>query len=231
MHLQPPPRTAIISEYGPVYTLRNVARIPGDGGSYIDIRNLIGKDSASNASRVQIEVPVRKGTFRLYYAPLSIHGQGTLGDTSTFKDVSFSPGVATDALYEFRSYRFTYRKPWRNTGGWNLELGGTLKVRDATISLRQATVSAAEANIGWVPLVHVSGNKRLSPHAMMSFDLDALGGGPGRAVDIGIRATYRLGNDYTAGVGVRTIEGGADVPRVFNFAWFATPVLTFTRLL
>ena len=226
-----PPRPAIISEYGPVYTLRNVARIPGDGGSYIDLRNLIGRNSASNASRVQIEVPVRKGTFRLYYAPLSIHGQGTLGEASTFKDVTFASGVPTDALYEFRSYRFTYRQPWKNTGGWNLELGGTMKVRDATISLRQPTVSAAEANIGWVPLVHLSGSKRLSPRATMSFDLDALGGGPGRAVDLGIRANYSLGNDYSAGIGVRTIEGGADVPRVFNFAWFVTPVLTFTRLL
>jgi hypothetical protein len=40
-----------------------------------------------------------------------------------------------------------------------------------------------------------------------------------------------ISNDYSAGIGVRTIEGGADSPRVFNFAWFATPVLTFTRLL
>jgi hypothetical protein len=106
-----------------------------------------------------------------------------------------------------------------------------MKVRDATISLKQLTVSAAEANIGWVPLVHISGSKRLSPRTTMSFDLDALGGGPGRAVDLGVRANYSIGNDYTAGIGVRTIEGGADVPRVFNFAWFATPVLTFTRLL
>jgi len=226
-----PPRPAIISEYGPVYTLRNVARIPGDGGSYIDIRNLIGRDSASNASRVQIEVPARKGTFRLYYAPLSIHGQGTLGEASTFKDVTFASGVPTDALYEFRSYRLTYRQPWKHTSGWNLELGGTLKVRDATISLRQQTVSAAEANIGWVPLVHLSGSKRLSPRTTMSFDLDALGGGPGRAIDLGVRASYFVGNDYTAGVGIRTIEGGADVPRVFNFAWFGTPVITFTRVL
>jgi hypothetical protein len=176
-------------------------------------------------------VPVRKGTFRLYYAPLSIHGQGTLGEASKFKDVTFAAGVPTDALYEFRSYRFTYRRPWKTTAGWRLELGGTMKVRDATISLRQPTVSAAEANIGWVPLVHVAGTRQLSAKSTLTFDLDALGGGPGRAIDLGVRANYAIGNDYTAGIGVRTIEGGADVPRVFNFAWFATPVLTFTRLL
>jgi hypothetical protein len=226
-----PPRAAIISEYGPLYTLRNVARIPGDGGSYIDLRNLAGRNNASNASRVQVEVPMRRGTFRLYYAPLSIKGQGTLDNASTFKDETFASGVQTDVLYEFRSYRITYRQPWKTTGGWHLDLGGTMKVRDATISLRQPTVSAAEANIGWVPLVHVSGVKRLSHRASMSFDLDALGGGPGRAIDLGIRANYNIGNDYAAGIGVRTIEGGADVPRVFNFAWFATPVLTLTRLL
>jgi hypothetical protein len=226
-----PPRPAIIAEYGPVYTLRNVARIPGDGGTYLNLRNLIGRNEASNASRVQIEVPVRKGTFRLYYAPLAIHGQGSFDEPSTFKDQTFAAGVPTDALYEFRSYRFTYRKPWKTTAGWQLELGGTMKVRDATISLRQPTVSAAEANIGWVPLVHIAGKKQLSPKSTVTFDLDALGGGPGRAIDLGVRANYAIGNDYSAGIGVRTIEGGADVDRVFNFAWFATPVLTITRLL
>jgi hypothetical protein len=231
MDTLPPPRPAIISEYGPVFTLRNVARLPGDAGTYVDLKNLIGRNSASNASRVQVEVPVRKGTFRLYYAPLSIHGQGTLGEASTFKDVTFAAGVPTDALYEFRSYRFTYRRPWKTTAGWRLELGGTMKVRDATISLRQPTASAAEANIGWVPLVHIAGTRQLSAKSTLTFDLDALGGGPGRAIDLGVRANYAIGNDYTAGIGVRTIEGGADVPRVFNFAWFATPVLTFTRLL
>lgn len=226
-----PPRPAIIAEYGPVYTLRNVARIPGDSGTYLNLRNLIGRNEASNASRVQIEVPVRKGTFRLYYAPLSIHGQGSLAEASTFKDVTFAAGVPTDVLYEFHSYRFTYRKPWKTTAGWQLELGGTMKVRDATISLSQPTVSAAKANIGWVPLVHIAGKRQLSPRSTMTFDLDALGGGPGRAIDLGVRANYLISNDYSAGIGVRTIEGGADSPRVFNFAWFATPVLTFTRLL
>lgn len=231
MDIPLPPRPAIIAEYGPVYTLRNIARIPGDGGTYLNLRNLIGRNEASNASRVQIEVPIRKGTFRLYYAPLAIHGQGSLDESSTFKDQTFAAGVPTDALYEFRSYRFTYRKPWKTTAGWQLELGGTMKVRDATISLSQPTVSAAEANIGWVPLVHIAGKKQLSPKSTVTFDLDALGGGPGRAIDLGVRANYAIGNDYSAGIGVRTIEGGADVDRVFNFAWFATPVLTFTRLL
>ncbi len=226
-----PPRAAIISEYGHVFTLRNVARIPGAGGSYIDLKNLIGRQEATNSSRVQVEVPVRRGTFRLYYAPLSIHGSGVLDEPASFKGSTFASGVSTDALYEFRSYRFTYRRPWKTTAGWNLELGGTMKVRDATISLRQPTVSAAEANIGWVPLVHVAGTKQFSPKLSVSFDIDALGGGPGRAIDVGVRGNYTVDRYYRAGIGFRTIEGGADVPRVFNFAWFATPVLTLTRFL
>lgn len=226
-----PPRPAIISEYGPVFTLRNVARIPGTVGSYVDLKNLIGRNEGSNSSRVQVEVPVRKGTFRLYYAPLSIHGNGLPSAPITFKDSTFAAGVPTDVLYEFRSYRLTYRRPWKTTAGWNLSLGGTLKVRDATISLKQSNSSAAEANIGWVPLVHIAGNKSLSSRSSLTFDLDALGGGPGRAIDLGVRASYSFDRHHSAGVGFRTIEGGADVPRVFNFAWFATPVLTLTRFL
>ena len=48
-----PPRPAIIAEYGPVYTLRNVARIPGDGGTYLVVAipcsgNRIPQKAANN---------------------------------------------------------------------------------------------------------------------------------------------------------------------------------------
>ena len=225
---QPPMLTI---EYGPAFTMRNVARIPGDSGTYLSLKPLTGNNSPSNSSRVQVILPVKQGTFRLYYAPLVIHGQGLLKQPTTFSESQFLPDIPTDALYEFRSYRVTYRRPWKKTDGWSLEIGGTVKVRDATISLRQAGVSGADSNVGWVPLVHISGSKTLTARIGMEFDFDGLAGGPGRAFDIGARMQYSVSRDQALGVGVRTIEGGANVPRVFNFTWFLSPVMTFSQKL
>jgi hypothetical protein len=49
--------------------------------------------------------------------------------------------------------------------------------------------------------------------------MDALAGGPGRAVDASVKLYADVGDRWSVAAGYRTVEGGADVDEVYNFAW------------
>lgn len=55
-------------------------------------------------------------------------------------------------------------------------------------------------------------------------DLDITAAPQGRAIDFGGRLQYALTDRWALGLGYRTIEGGADVTQVFNFAWLNAAV-------
>jgi hypothetical protein len=61
---------------------------------------------------------------------------------------------------------------------------------------------------------------------VLVLDLDIAAAPQGRAIDAGGRLRYALSNRRAVGAGYRTIEGGADVERVFNFAWLNGAVAT-----
>ena len=46
----------------------------------------------------------------------------------------------------------------------------------------------------------------------------------GRAFDVSARLGYVLAERWEVGIGYRTIEGGADVEQVYNFAWLHSAV-------
>jgi hypothetical protein len=50
-------------------------------------------------------------------------------------------------------------------------------------------------------------------------DADALAGGPGRAEDVTVKIGYEIDDRWGVRAGYRTVEGGADVEEVYNFAW------------
>ena len=56
--------------------------------------------------------------------------------------------------------------------------------------------------------------------------LDALGGGPGRAIDLALKLGYDFSRRWALTFGYRTVEGGADVDDVYNFAWFNYAVVS-----
>jgi hypothetical protein len=56
--------------------------------------------------------------------------------------------------------------------------------------------------------------------------LDALAGGPGRAEDLSLRLGYDIDERWGLAFGYRTVEGGADVDDVYNFAWFNYAVVS-----
>ena len=68
-------------------------------------------------------------------------------------------------------------------------------------------------------MLHLRARGWLSDRWYLDLDIDALAGGPGRAIDAAVKFGARLGEDYRLAVGYRTVEGGADVEEVYNFAW------------
>jgi hypothetical protein len=223
-------RFALEFEGNPLWLSRNDVRIPGDTGTEFSLVDVIGK-GPYGAFRVEaaFNINERHG-FRAVLAPLQIVDTGTLGETVFFAGETFDPGVPTEATYNFSSYRFTYRYRFYQGDRWSWRIGGTVFIRDARIALQQDGAFAEDTDVGFVPLVHFSGDARISDRWRFLFDFEGLGSTQGRAFDIAAKLEYRLADKWALAFGYRTIEGGADVEDVYNFAWlhFAVASIRFS---
>lgn len=207
-------------ECGPVWQSRNDVQIPNDASgtrfSLVDLSGT-GPDPAVRAY-ITWNINDRHG-LRALLAPLAIHGSGVPVAPIDFAGASFGAGVPTDAVYRFNSWRLTYRYRFRGSGRLHLWIGFTAKIRDAKIELMQEGISARKTDLGFVPLLHVRAEYRLRERWSLALDADALAGGPGRAEDVSLKFHYRINERWELAAGYRTVEGGADVDEVYNFAW------------
>ena len=137
-----------------------------------------------------------------------------------FAGASYQPGAPTEATYKFNSWRLSYRYRIKDGQRWKLWIGLTAKVRDAKIALRQGETSSQDDDLGFVPLLYFRADWRFAERWHLIFDIDALAGGPGRAIDLTARLGYDISPRWAVTAGYRTVEGGADVDTVYNFAWF-----------
>jgi hypothetical protein len=225
-HAQDAPRFEIEGEGGGLWQARNDVRIPNDGGTRFSLVNLIGT-GPSGLGRVTAtwNITERHG-LRATYAPLRVIGSGVPETVLQFAGEAFAAGVPVEAVYDFTSYRVTYRFRVFEGDTWTWRVGGTAFVRDARVALEQGALSAEDTDVGVVPLGHVSGEARLGPRWELLLELDASAAPQGRAIDFSGRVRYALTDRWSIGAGYRTIEGGADVTQVFNFAWLNAAVGT-----
>ena len=96
--------------------------------------------------------------------------------------------------------------------------GVTGKIRDAEITLRQGSITATKSNIGFVPLLHLYGERRLDDRSRLTFEGDGLAGGPGRAFDLSTRYVRDIDERASLFAGLRILDGGADSISSYNFA-------------
>lgn len=213
-------------EAGPVWQTRNDVRIPNNAsGTRFSLRRLAGSGPWP-AARVYLSWRLgERQEFRLLAAPLTIVETGTLPGPVSFAGADYAAGTATQGTYTFNSYRLTYRYRIHDGARWTWWIGLTAKIRDAKIELRQGATSSSKTDLGFVPLLHVAADRRLSPHWRLRLDADALAGGPGRAEDVSLKAAYDIGR-WTLAAGYRTVEGGADVDAVYAFAWLHYAVVS-----
>ena len=220
VELPDPPQLEIEIEGGPSWQSSNDVEIPNDGSaSRFSLSDLAGAGPRP-AGRMYLtwNVNERHG-LRLLIAPLSITEIGVSDAPLRFAGSDYLASQPLTATYTFNSYRLSYR--WRGVetpafSGW---VGFTAKIRDATVALAQGTTASRKDDLGFVPLLHLAGEWRLNDRWHASIDADGLAGGPGRAIDAAVKVGVDLHPRWSVLAGYRTVEGGADVDEVYNFAW------------
>ena len=217
---RPAPRLELELEGGAVWQSRNSARIPNDASATrFSLVSIVGTGPWPAArGYLTWNVNERHG-LRLLLAPLSIRETGTLARPVQFAGASYAPGAPVTAEYTFNSYRLTYRYRVREAARTSAWIGFTAKVRDATIALEQGATTSRKDDVGFVPLLHLAGEWRMTPRWLATADADALAGGPGRAEDVALKLGFRATPRLTLQGGYRMVEGGADVPETYSFAW------------
>ena len=219
------PLTSVELETGPVWQSLNDVQIPNtSAGTRFSLYDLTGSGPWPAARIYATFRLAPKHDLRLLVAPLSIEEDVTIGKDIKFSGGTFSPGPAT-ARYKFNSYRVTYRYRYYDRR-WKLWVGFTAKIRDAAIELSQGQNSSEKTDLGFVPLLHLAGEYPFNDRTGFLFDLDALAGGPGRAEDLALKLYYDPNVRWRIAAGYRTVEGGADVEEVYNFAWLHYAVLS-----
>ena len=214
-------------EGGPVWQNRNDVQIPNDAtGTRFSLVDVIGKGLWPAARLYATWNVNKKHGLRLLLAPLSVTETAELDAPVDFAGSGFVAGVPTKATYKFNSWRLSYRYRFHAGERWRWWVGLTVKVRDAKIRLDQGAVAAEKTDVGFVPLLHIAGIRRITSHWAGELDIDALAGGPGRAVDAFLKLRFHVGDRLSFAGGYRTVEGGADVDEVYSFAWLHYAVVS-----
>jgi hypothetical protein len=222
-----PPRFVLELEAGPVWQASNDVQIPNDStGTRFSLEELVGSGPWP-AGRVYLTWNINpKHGLRLLLAPLSYTETGSFDEAVDFAGASYEPGVPTEASYRFNSWRLTWRYRVKDGERWQIFLGATAKIRDAEIRLRQGDTESFDDDLGFVPLLHFAAELRLADRWRLIGDLDAIAGGPGRAIDLALKLGYDISDRWSVTAGFRTVEGGADTDDVYSFAWFNAAVVS-----
>jgi hypothetical protein len=206
---------------------RNDVEIPNDGSATrFSLVDLVGNGPVP-APRLSFawNIAPRHAVHALL-APFSYTETGSFTNPVFFVDRTFAANVPTEATYKFNSWRLGYRYRFHSSTRWDAWVGFTAKIRDAKIELQQGSVGAKDTNVGFVPLLHLSSDVRFAETWHVLFDVEGLAGGPGRAVDFALELGRDIGAHWIVSAGYRTLEGGADVTDVYNFAWFNDVVVS-----
>jgi hypothetical protein len=212
-------------EFGPAWFSRNDVRIPGDDGTKFDMLDLTGEGPDFFARAEAWWDINEKHGLRLVLAPLEVSGTGNLDRDTEFAGTLF-PAGRTKGTYNFSTYKLTYRYTWKNEGPWRWRVGLTGLIRDANVKLQQGNLRDNNDDIGFVPLLHLSGDYAFAHRWMLAFDFDGLAGGPGRAFDVAVKVDHDLSPHWRIGAGYRMLEGGVDTDSTYNFAWIHYGVIS-----
>jgi hypothetical protein len=221
------PRFFLEVEGGPVWQTTNDVQIPNDDtGTRFSLVDLVGKGPWPSARLYLTWNINQKHGLRVLLAPFTYKETGVFTSPVRFDGREFAAGAPTEAEYKFNSWRLTYRYRFHGGEQWRWWIGFTAKIRDAAIGLSQEGVSTRYPNTGFVPLLHLAADWQFKRSWHLLLDADALAGGPGRAEDVALKLGWDLCRSWRLSAGYRLLEGGADVDKVYNFAWFHYAVIS-----
>jgi hypothetical protein len=225
------PTLVIELEGGPLWQTINDIQIPNNSeGTRFSLVDFAGRGPYP-AGRMYItwNIGPRHG-LRLLLAPFSITEKIDPEETVRFEGEEFAAGNPIEATYKFNSWRMSYRYMFHRGDRFTWHIGFTAKIREAKIELASSGISSDKPDIGFVPLLHLSGDMKLLQRLRVSADLDALAGGPGRAEDFSLKLRCGITRNLCVSAGYRTLEGGADVEEVYNFAWLHYAVVSLSYI-
>ena len=221
-----PPSFEVELEVASVWQSRNDVQIPNDAsGTRFSLVDLVGEGPVP-AARATLRWNVgRRHQLHALAAPFTLREEGTPASGLDFAGTTFVAGETAEATYRFNSWRLGYRYRLVDAERGDLWIGFTAKLRDAEVKLVQGERRANDTDLGFVPLLHVAGRRFFSPTWSGNLEVEALGGGPGRAIDAAVGLRWGRSDGFGIALAYRTIEGGADVDAVYNFAWLHFAVL------
>ena len=221
------PGFALELEAGPVWQSRNDVQVPNtDEGTRFSLVDLAGNGPWPAARLYLIWDINDRHSLRGLLAPLAYTETGSLTDPVDFAGESYLPRDPVDGTYKFNSWRLGYRYRFLNRERLKLSVGFTAKIRDAKIELSQGSTTSKDTDLGFVPLLYLGADWRFTGNWHLIFDFEGLAGGPGRAFDTALKLHYAFNDRWGLSVGYRSVEGGADVESVYNFAWFHYAVVS-----
>ena len=223
----PVPSFVFELEGGAVWQSRNDVQIPNtDAGTRFSLVDLVG-NGPWPAVRLYATWNINnRHSLRALLAPLSYTETGTFTEPVNFAGETYQPDQPVEATYKFNSWRLGYRYRFMDRERTKLWVGFTAKIRDAKIELAQAGTTSKDTDVGFVPLLYLGTDWRFAQRWHPVFDFDGLAGGPGRAFDVALKLGYDIDERWSIRGGYRTLEGGADVESVYNFAWFHYAVVS-----
>ena len=206
-------------EGGAAWQTRNDFRIPGDGGTLVELADYDSGPVAAFRATLTWDLTSRQ-SLRLLAAPLRVETTFTPDAPIVFQDLTFPAGQPTDATYVFNSYRLTWYWRFPSSGKWSFRLGATVKVRDAEIGLAGAPGSSVKDDLGAVPLLYAYARYQATDRFALELEADALAAPQGRAEDVSLKGVFRVSDRVDVDLGYRLLEGGADNDEVYTFAFF-----------
>jgi hypothetical protein len=207
------------AETGAMWFSRNDVRIPGDEGTRFDLLDLTGSGAEPFIRLYARYEFTNRHLLRFTFAPVRVSGTGTLDENVFFDGSTFESGVPTKGIYQFNTYRLTYRWMYHRGVKWHWGIGGALLVRDAKVELQQGLLKESNTDLGFVPLLHVYGAYYFNDRVSAIMDIEGAGASQGRAIDAAVKIAYQWPSGWHAAAGYRTLEGGADNNSVYTFAW------------
>jgi hypothetical protein len=213
-------------ESGALWQNRNDVKIYPDSGSYIEF------DEWNKGPFFHIRTELffhlnTKHHLRLLVAPLNFEVKKSVSETYNYKNRAFNTLSPISIDYKFNSYRFSYIYTLFDESNHELNIGATIKIRDAHIDFKQDGLTTKYSNVGVVPLLYLSYMFKINNTFSFYSDLDFAAAPQGRAFDSIIKINWFMNTNNSLGFGYRTLEGGADNDKVFTFSWLNYLVLDF----
>jgi len=197
---------------------RNDVGIPGDTGTRFSLVDDLSTDD-DVAFRVRLDRRLGgRHHLAASYAPLRLYAAGQVDFPIDFNGTVFPAGAGLDAVYQFNSYRLTWRYELVRARDLDLGLGLTANVRDAFIELDDGTTVSRKEDLGLVPLLHLRLAWRWSDKLGLLVEADGAAAPQGRAEDVLVALAVQPWGQGAFRLGYRLLEGGADVDEVYNFA-------------